>query len=718
MNAAPHALTRSGQEWPIGDDDPFISPHRLPGGAIPGQVSRFGAARWDLTVLSTDAHQSAVSLAWDPFPPAVRPSFRRAGWALVNLPTPEELLERAWTMRVKWISPATMRSVVSHWRRFADWLTDRGISRLADVGEDDLEEYAGHVAGLKRRRQKTAEILASISLLWAFTPHLPSGDRIPMPPWESQGLRDYLPADEQGNENTTPPIHPAVMSPLLVWALRFVEDFADDILAAWEEREHLVGQIPEHPDPQAARRLRALIEEHIAGNRPLPGGFYLGQLFAARTYLAAMTSATEQQAKVALRDYGRGLPVSSETPLRTTIRGQLHGRPWKTHINFNEAPILMLRLATAAMILVIYLSGMRPGEALNLRVGCCPEPADDGDSSLRHEIRGNFYKGARDDGGKIVPGGLPRQTPWTVILPVVHAIRLLERMAEGYLLFPVKTAWAKATRGNRTRPGEALHCRGAMHRINAFTAWVNDFASQQGLSAERIPDDPEGPIVLKRFRRTVAWHIARLPAGRVALATQYGHLRTSTVTDGYSGRARQGLRRVLDIETARAMADYLGGIADRVEQGEGVSGPAANRMIKAARDAAVRYEGMFLTPRQAATLLAQPQFNVYDNPEAFLTCNNDPAKAMCHPERIRGSRRDLPPAIDRCDPACTNIARTDTHIRKLREEIIQLNEEITSPLTPIPLRERLKQRIYTLQAIAERHDRTRIISARGASDDR
>jgi len=62
--------------------------------------------------------------------------------------------------------------------------------------------------------------------------------------------------------------------------------------------------------------------------------------------------------------------------------------------------------------------------------------------------------------------------------------------------------------------------------------------------------------------------------------------------------------------------------------------------------------------------------------------------------------------------------RTDTHIRKLREEIAQLAEEITSPLTPIPLRERLKQRITALQAILERHDRTRIISACGASDDR
>lgn len=468
MNAVLHAFTRGGQEWPIEDDDPFISRHRLPGGTAPGQVSRFGAARWDLALLSTGDHQKTVSLAWDPFPPDVRPSFRRAGWALVNLPTPEELLERAWTRRVKWISPATMRSVVSHWRQFAAWLTDRGISRLADVDQDDLEDYAGHVAGLKRRRQKTAEILASISLLWGFAPHLPSGDRIPMPPWESSGLRDYLPADEATNENTTPPIHPAVMSPLLIWALRFVEDFADDILAAWEERQRLIGQIPDHPDPAAARRLRALIEQHIAQNRPLPGGFYLGQLFAARTYLAAITGATEQQTKVALRDHGRGLPVSSQTPLSTAIWGQLHGRPWKPHINFNEAPVLMRRLAAAAMILVIYLSGMRPGEALNLRAGCCPEPADDGSSSVRHEIRGNFYKGARGEDEKIVPGGLPRQTPWTVILPVVHAIRVLERMAEGHLLFPVKTAWAKATPGNRTRPGLALHCQGAQHRIMAF----------------------------------------------------------------------------------------------------------------------------------------------------------------------------------------------------------------------------------------------------------
>ncbi len=648
--------------------------------------------------MNSGEHQSVTTVAWDAFPECLRVSFRRAGWALVNLPTPEELLERAWTQRVKWVSAATMVKVVTDWRGLAAWLAGRGIRRLDEVTADGLDEYAAHLTGLGQRRRRTADILATISLLWGFAPHLPPGDRIPMPPWDEAGLRDYLPLDDAVNENTTQPIHPAVMSPLLIWATRFVEDFAADILSAWRERQALLSQIPGQPAPEGTRRLRELLAEYRAEGRALPGSIYLGRHLLARAYLAAVTGATRPQAKVAIRDYGRDLPVSTETPLAAPVRGLLHGKPWKDHIDFHEAPVLMHRLAAAAMVVISYLSGMRPAEVLNLRAGCCPEPADDGHSSIRYEIHGNFFKGARDDDGKTVTGGLARQTPWTVILPVVRAIRVLEQMAEGDLLFPVRTPWAKPTRGNRSRPGEALACEGARHRIRAFAAWVNDYTDQAALPSERIPADPHGDLVLSRYRRTIAWHIARLPGGRIALATQYG-------------RARHGLRRVLDIETARAMADYLDDIAARVDAGEGVSGPAASRMIKAARDAAARFEGMFLTPRQADALLAEPQFNVYDNPEAFLTCNNDPAKAMCHPDRTRNSARARPPATGRCDPACANIARTDTHMASLRDEIAQLADEVTSPLTPVPLRERLTQRISALQAIVDRHEQTRIVPA-------
>jgi hypothetical protein len=165
------------------------------------------------------------------------------------------------------------------------------------------------------------------------------------------------------------------------------------------------------------------------------------------------------------------------------------------------------------------------------------------------------------------------------------------------------------------------------------------------------------------------------------------------------------------------MADYLSDLSDRIEHGEGVSGPAAQRMINAAADAKTRFEGMFLTPKQTEAVLREPQFQVYDNPEAFLTCNNDPAKALCHPDRARAGHRDRPPATDRCDPACSNIARTDEHITGLRLEMTRLAEEAANPLTPIPLQRRHNQRIRILHAIVGRHERTHIIT-RGDDDDR
>jgi hypothetical protein len=47
--------------------------------------------------------------------------------------------------------------------------------------------------------------------------------------------------------DATAPVHPAVMSPLLVWALRFSEDFAPDILAALAEHQRLRSRIAGPP---------------------------------------------------------------------------------------------------------------------------------------------------------------------------------------------------------------------------------------------------------------------------------------------------------------------------------------------------------------------------------------------------------------------------------------------------------------------------------------
>lgn len=708
------AADAAGQGWHLAASAPITGRDRLPPGVDPAGLSRFGDDRWDLSPLSRRHNEVGRAINWAIFPTALRGSFKRAGWVLLNLPTPAELLERAATSRAEHPAAATIARNADNWRRYATWLTGRGITRLDAVDDACHEQYAAHIAQLPAGRTTRVAALYAVSLLWGFAPHLPPGDRIPMPPWETGGMHDYLPTADGSNENTTPPIHPAVMSPLLVWALRFTQDFATDILAALAEQRRLQARIPPRFSAEAAIRLAALLDQHQRTGVPLPGEHVKGRHTAAASYLAGLTGASICQVGNALARRPP-FPLTGAAPLDVEITGLLHGKPWTKHIGYHEASAMALRLATACLIVVTYLSGLRPTEALHLRPGCCPAPAEDGGGALRYRLHGDYFKGATTSDGSPAPDGAPRQ--WTVIPPVHTAIGVLEQLTTTGFLFPLRPAWLAGvspatrrppappgTQGRRRRTGQVITAKAANYRIAEFVRWVNDCARDRGLTGEAIPADPDGPVTISRFRRTIAWHIARLPGGRIALAIQYGHLRTP-ISEGYSGRARHGLHRVLDIETARAMADYLHHLGHRINDGEAISGPAAPRLLHAARAAATRFEGMFLSPRQVRALLNDPALQVYDNPRAFLTCNYDPAKALCHPSRAGGS-----PSLDRCNPACANIARTDTHITALTAETTRLHAEIASPLTPEPIRQRLTQRAASLQQIADRHARTRITS--------
>ncbi|MET9762225.1 hypothetical protein ABZ016_24745 [Streptomyces sp. NPDC006372] len=87
---------------------------------------------------------------------------------------------------------------------------------------------------------------------------------------------------------------------------------------------------------------------------------------------------------------------------------------------------------------------------------------------------------------------------------------------------------------NAPTPSTAsLRYSGLRSRIEAFVAWASGLARRLGREGEVIPDDPHGAIGLARFRRTLTWHITRRPGGLVALAIQYGHMRTA-VSGGYA----------------------------------------------------------------------------------------------------------------------------------------------------------------------------------------
>src|SRR6266498_4593612 len=84
-----------------------------------------------------------------------------------------------------------------------------------------------------------------------------------------------------------------------------------------------------------------------------------------------------------------------------------------------------------------------------------------------------------------------------------------------------------------------------------------------------------------------------------------------------------------------------------------------------------------------------------------------------HLRATRAPKDTRPPSLDRCNPACANIARTDQHIADARVEVARLRRDVADPLTPLPLRARLEQRIVLSEVVpqveahrAHRHDPT------------
>lgn len=497
-------------------------------------VAAYAESAWPLAALIDNPSTTRHSVDWNTFPSGqLRTELRLLAWLMINGSLPQRfLIDRSVSWRPR-VSASVISTTLGHWRQLSQWLAARGITTLADCTDDVLISYTRHLHQRSRSRSTVHLHLSATSRLWAFDQTSPAPAGIGEPPWLREGIDDYLPSATPGGENITDPITPAVMGPLLIWALRMVEDFAEDILAAAAER-HRMSAIAETnaATPAGLVMLRAFLERIVTEQQPFPS-IWNGENRAATTYVAALTGASRQQVGGLLgregwADYIRRHP--GPCPLDITITGRIDNRPWRRAIDFGEVATLLRHLATACFVVIAYLTGMRPGEVLGLRSGCCPEP-DTGP----HLIYGNVYKTALDEHGNHLSQGTPREAPWVAIAPVTRAIRVLERIVpDGALLFD-STAHNAAI-GGRGRQG-SLGLKTMRGRIEDFVAFASHTATALDRPGEIIPADPHGAVGTARFRRTLAWHIARRPGGLVALAIQYGHLRTA-ISGGYA-KARE-----------------------------------------------------------------------------------------------------------------------------------------------------------------------------------
>ncbi|MDI9894734.1 hypothetical protein QM797_08340 [Rhodococcus sp. IEGM 1381] len=336
------------------------------------------------------------------------------------------------------------------------------------------------------------------------------------------------------------------------------------------------------------------------------------------------------------------------------------------------------------MVLTTYLSGIRPGEALNLRRGCI---------SRSKTLELVFLSGTQEKAQPVRRERSPATIPWVVTEHVGRAIALLEQLAPGDLLFPF--AGRYTPNAFRHANSRVMSASRANQRVRAFVEWFNtDVAGKVG--HEQIAADPHGPITLSRFRRTLAWHIVRRPGGLIAGAIQYGHLRTQ-ITQGYSGQADSGFNDDVGFEEFLMRCETIHADHERLGSGEHVSGPAASSYVSRVTTAREFLGHSVSSPAQARALLANETLQIHHG--TFLTCVYRAETAACRDF----SQSAATPIWRKCKPSCRNIARTDQDIGALEAH----NDELISdPLhlhLPLPLRARLNERTTSNSSIISNH---------------
>jgi hypothetical protein len=666
-------------------ESPSIEPHRVHDSDA--TVARYGDPRWPLAAMGSPAAVKPGVLTWTRFPQKFQRAFRRAAWLLINTEAPAYTINRPGSSGVEWFSASTIRTTVMYdWLNFAQWVDDSGFEMLSQLTTCDLEHFVSHLQNKDIAAGTASRTLRSLTRLWAHAPHMPAEDAIPAPPWDDDSGCELLARDRRG-ENRTRIIHPATMAPLLLWARRFLT-LADDIAAAttwWNTR---LAQVPPCETLDATIRAIGLVHEWInSGTRSLPARMYHGQPCWDVQYLSALhDNMNPSDLSRALRDVGHDftLDLDAPRPVGSPITATIDGAPWCEYIDYRDLTALQRSVQAACLVLVCYLTGMRPHEALALEPGCCRTSRDGG--TVVYTIRGRKYKRVRCD-GKSDPEGVART--WTTIKPVATAIATAEKA------FPNEKFLFAMWRND----DHALDPVNFSKRIATLVTTANAIGERLGLpDAYTIPADPAGAITLRRFRRTLAWHIRRLPQGKVALAIQYGHL-TIREGEGYTGLKTDGFASMMDTEHLEAIVDSIERTRSDLAASPKVSGPAAQRLISTL-ERAPQFSTTFLTTAELKRVKRDTTLRVYDNPQRYLTCLFNPDRAAC----AQPMRPSTEPRLDHCVASCPNIARTDRQIDDLRAEAHRLHQEAASPMTPEPIAHRLTLRAQDYEATIGAHE--------------
>jgi integrase len=676
--------------------------------ADPATLPIFGDTRWNLFAALSDRHTAQQILNWQRYPAGLRHSCKLYTFALINITEDPPRLRNA---RSTVPGIKTIVADLGYLHIFAAWLTRQGITVFNHVTPRDLDAYQRHITDTTATSHWKRKALLAVQRLHAYREHLPARCQLPATaPWGGASAAELAetPAPRLG-ENRTPRIHPDVMQPLLSAALLTIDTIAPDLLPTLQRlitMRHLAHRVapPARRKRTTGAARREALHQHLIiylaalarNGHTLPGRTHHGAtvLDVDALTIAGWLDATYLRRVPILRDtlHECDLPITPDllrvTQFRT-INGEA-GTPWRTApVETAELTQLMGHLRTAAFLAVCYLSGIRTGEALNLRCGC-----------ISHDPRLNliFLSGQQMKATDHRRERTPDTIPWVVTEHTARAVAMLEQLTPGTMLFPhdefLTQSWFDHASSRSRTPGRFSG------DIAAFITWFNTTIAP-ALAHPPIGDDPHGPIIGPRLRRTLAWHIVRRPGGTVAGATQYGHLHAQLIS-GYAGHAGAGFLDDISFEEFLLRAETIHDDQQRLLNGEHVSGPAADTYRQRAV-AAARFAGLTITtPAQVGHALSSPDLNIHHG--ALLTCVYRRPTAACQTPQHDDQAG---PEWSRCRLSCANIAYTDRDITRLRRHAEGLAADVAVPGLPQPLRQRIQQRLDEHEEAIARHDASR-----------
>jgi hypothetical protein len=357
-------------------DTPVLLNRKLHPDTDPATLTAFGDDRWELTPGLFESHAPTVRLNFTTLPEPFREHVKHYVWQLINHDAPRRLRDTD-------AARLALRSIVLQYPRFTAfvlWLDSHGISRFADVTADHLDHYLADVVASEVSVDIKSSRLMEVRRFWSYRSRLPEPMRLQVPPpWDGEEPRDVLDAPRRSTHNRTPRIQTDTIEMLLMWSLRFVETFADDITNAFHEHLELwcysaVVCDPKFPSPnrRSAKDIRPELIDYLNHLR-MTGGSLPGRrdsdgtMHIYWTHLVRLFKTGEETFKVdqqlrTLVEHS-GLPISDQLPLSTPITAALGEKPWLTGpIRYSEARNMARRLRTACFVVVAYLSGMRTGE--------------------------------------------------------------------------------------------------------------------------------------------------------------------------------------------------------------------------------------------------------------------------------------------------------------------------------------------------------------------